>query len=62
MEPEHLMCKAKYRELPEHLLKDNYSQSLDFFVKFAVPSEEIAFGHTKTLNYTAPKGNDVLRL
>ena len=56
------MCKAKYRELPEHLIKDNYSQSLDFLVKFAVPSEEIAFGQVKTLNYTAPKGKDVLRL
>jgi len=48
--------------LPLDLLPNTLSQGGDFMIKFAVQSEEIAFGHVKTIGYTVHKGKDVLRL
>lgn len=54
VEPDHLICKAKYRELPKNLLKDNLSQSYDFLIPFALRSEEIAFSQIQTMTFIMP--------
>jgi hypothetical protein len=51
VEPEHLLCKAKYREMPKDLLKDNLSKSFDFQIPFALSAEEIAFSPIRTMTF-----------